>query len=386
MMELTRGGHVALVVNERALPSMGQCMSAATSGMPLVSGPTADYVLSRSSDDLRLIVVDTQNLPPVVEAVRHLPGTRVLVLTPRIEEGLLAVTLQVPQIVGFLGWGASGVRPWELSYLIRSVVSPSEHPPTSADLLLWGGSTISWSPQTSADRDRVVESVETIARQFGVQGRFAEAASSAAHEMLMNAMYDAPIDRRGRKKYATKRQQAIHLEEHEIPTLQLTVDNKHLALDVIDPFGLLERHHLFSGVRRGLSSTMDTSGGGAGLGLSALSTGSSILRVEIVPGCLTQVSWVLDRTLSQREKRKAPRSLYFVEAQPRATVLYQILEWARAERGDKVIGQIQLRTLPKILFEGLQLSNVEPTTSCSPELLDRIRKVASSIVGYPCPY
>ncbi|HHO53869.1 MAG TPA: hypothetical protein ENK18_24105 [Deltaproteobacteria bacterium] len=377
---------MALVVGERALPSMGRCMSAATSGMPLVSGPTADYVLSRSSDDLRLIVVDSANLMRVVEAIRHLPTARIIVLTTGIDESLLSLALQAPQILGFLAWRTTGIRPWELSYLIRSVVTPSEVPPSSADLLLWGASTVTWRPRSSSERDQVVDTVEMVARQFGVQTRLAQAAASAAHELLMNAMYDAPVDRSGKKKYAANRRANVHLVEHEIPTLQLTVDNTHLALDITDPFGMMERHHLFGGVIRGLMSTLDTSGGGAGLGLSNLFTAGSILRVEVIRGFTTQVSWVVDRTLSQRLKRSTPRSLYFVEGAPRATVLYQILDWARAEGGPDALSRIRIRTLPYALLEGINVTSVEINSTCSLELLDRIRRAASATVGQPCPH
>jgi len=38
-----------------------------------------------------------------------------------------------------------------------------------------------------------------------------------AHELLMNAMYDAPVDVQGRPKYAHDRKQSITLDPEEAP-------------------------------------------------------------------------------------------------------------------------------------------------------------------------
>ena len=45
-----------------------------------------------------------------------------------------------------------------------------------------------------------------------------------AHELLMNAMYDAPTDSRGRPRYSYDRKQDIVLDEGEVPTLRLGTD------------------------------------------------------------------------------------------------------------------------------------------------------------------
>ena len=157
--------------------------------------------------------------------------------------------------------------------------------------------------------------------RFGIGRRLAGTAADAAHELLMNAMYDAPVDASGSPRYAEDRQADIRLEEHEIPVLRLTVDSSHLALDIIDPFGRLPRGKLFGGILRGrsgalasrASSVLDVSDGGAGLGLFNLFSSGAVVRAEVVPGRQTLVSWMLDRTVNQREIRSLPRSLYYLE-------------------------------------------------------------------------
>ena len=315
--------HMALVIDENAAPSVGRCMTSAASGLPLVTATSMNQALERLAGDLRLIVVSTEHVPAAVAATRMHPRARIAVLAHVIDDAMLATTLRTPQILGFLAWRSIGVRPWELSYVVRRVVAPQQAPPSSADVLLWGASTVSWRPRSSADRDQTVRAVELVAMRFGIGRRLAGAAADAAHELLMNAMYDAPVDASGRPRYASDRRAEIQLQEHEVPTLRLTVDSSHLALDIEDPFGRLPRGKLFGGILRGRSgavaeraaSVLDMTEGGAGLGLFNLFNTAAVLRVEVVPGQRTLVSWMIDRTVNTRGARSMARSLYYIEGE-----------------------------------------------------------------------
>lgn len=312
--------HLALAIDDAAIPGVGRCMTSAASGAPLSSGGSLAAVFDQLRGPLRLLVTDQARLPEAMNWLGRLPDARVLVLTQTIDEGMLSVAARSPKVLGFLAWRQVGVRPWELSYAVRRCIAPGQSPPSSADLLLWGASTVTWRPRTSYDRDQTVRAVEVVAMRFGISNRLAATAADAAHELLMNAMYDAPVDAHGLPKYASDRRADIELEPDEVPTLRLTVDSSHLSLDVIDPFGRLGRTSLFGGILRGRGGqgqrpedVLDISQGGAGLGLFNLFSSAAVLRVEVVTGQLTMVSWTLDRTVGQREQRGLPRSLYYVE-------------------------------------------------------------------------
>ncbi len=316
--------HMALVIDENAAPSVGRCMTSASSGMPLITGVSMPQALERLRGDLRLLVVSSAHMLPAVACTRMYPSLRIAVLAHQIDDSLLSVAAQTPQVLGFLAWRVIGVRPWELSYMVRRVVAPQQPPPSSADVLLWGASSVTWRPRTSADRDQTVRAVQLVAMRFGIGRRLAGVAADAAHELLMNAMYTAPVDAQGRPRYAGDRRAELELEDHEVPTLRLTVDSSHLALDIVDPFGRFPRDRLFGGILRGrtgaLSGTddevLDMSRGGAGLGLFNLFNTAAVLRVEVVPGRQTLVSWMIDRTITVRSQRSLARSVYFIEGQP----------------------------------------------------------------------
>ncbi|HHO54180.1 MAG TPA: hypothetical protein ENK18_25745 [Deltaproteobacteria bacterium] len=376
---------LAMVVDQSAQGALKRCLIAASGGMSMMidSDPSVLYHSPRS---LKLVVTDAYHLMQVLHCLPDRPQVRVVVCSSDLGAPMLTLALTDPRIVGFLAWREVGIRPWELTYLVRSVLLPSETPPRAAELMVWGSSSITWCPQTSLDRDAAVGAVELVARQFGVGRRLATLASDAAHELLMNAMYNAPVDQWGKPRYEHDRGAEIHLADHEVPSLQLTVDHAHLALECVDPFGRLDRHHLLSGVLRGHHGEVDHAGSGGGIGLFRLFSSASILRAEVVPGHRTSVSWIVDRTLDHRERYTTPRSLYFVTGRERATALYQILAWAHREGNVKAVARIRLRTLPYAVVEGLNVKNLQPTMKCSPALLQRIRTAASTVVGRTCPY
>ena len=228
------------------------------------------------------------------------------------------------RIGGFIAWGPEGGRSWELRYLTRRLLAPREEPPHMGSLLGWGATTIAFNPRTTADQRAMVNRIEMMGERLGVDRRSCRALSTAAHELTMNAMYDAPVDAEGRLKYAMDRTAELTLEPHEVPTLRFTLSAEFIALDIIDPFGRLARQRYYEAVLRGHRNVkyerleLDTSHGGAGLGLHTLYSSGSIVRAELQPNHLTHVSWVLDRDAEVQGFQDLPRSLYFLPYLPDA--------------------------------------------------------------------
>jgi hypothetical protein len=247
---------------------------------------------------------------------------RIFVLNDKPDEVALERALGDHRIGGLIAWGPHGGRLWELRYLARRVLAPAEDPPHMGALLGWGATTVAWQPTTTREQREMVLRVEQIGRRLGLERRAAEALSTAAHELTMNAMYDAPVDAQGVVKYALDRRADLELMRAEVPTLRLTVTADFLALDIIDPFGRLPRDRFYQAVLRGHRNLkynrmeLDTSHGGAGLGLHTLYASGSILRAEMHPKSLTHVSWVFDRSAPAEGFRDLPRSLYFLTNVP----------------------------------------------------------------------
>lgn len=218
-----------------------------------------------------------------------------------------------------LGWPsfASMPRPWELALVARKLLDPSVSVPKVADLLAWGAHVQKWRPRTSADRDAIVHEVAESLERGGVPPRIANRVGEIAHELLMNAMYDAPVDAWGSARYAQDRKQDVVLEDHEVPTVRFGYDGFLVALEVVDPFGRLADHHVIDGILRGSTNAsggdapvLDTSHGGAGLGMSQIYSSSASLIVDVRPLESTRVLWVLDVDMNPRDARGMPASLH----------------------------------------------------------------------------
>jgi hypothetical protein len=254
---------------------------------------------------------------------RELPFSRLLVWTPHSSPGLFRLALEQPRFSHVLGWPgfASMPRPWELLLVARRLLGAQSSPPSLRDMLGWGSTVVEWHPRTSRERDTVVAQVQEHALRISGSQRLAERVAETAHELLMNAMYDAPRDALGAARYAQDRRQELTLEAHEVPIFRLCTDGLFLALQAVDPFGALTRRHLFGGLVRGLegagqtqaAQVLDTSSGGAGLGMLKMYDACSILVADVEPGRRTEMTafWELDA--NPREMRDMPRSVHFFE-------------------------------------------------------------------------
>ncbi len=277
-------------------------------------GEEAPLLLACNADDLEL-------------ARRWLdrwPTTRVLLWTTGDVPAVLTSIRDDQRLRNVVGWPAfaSIPRPWELLLVTRRLVDPLTAVPKLADLLAFGAHVARWRPRTSADRDRALEEVGALAERSGLGGRVGDRLVEAVHELLMNAMYDAPVDGWGLSRYAQDRRADLVLEEAEIPTLRVGYDGVTLAAEVSDPFGRLRDEQVVDGIVRGARNAgadapvLDTSHGGAGLGMWRLHGSSMALVVDVRPLESTRVLWFFETDVNPRDTRGMPSSLHLFRTEP----------------------------------------------------------------------
>ncbi|MBX2801630.1 MAG: hypothetical protein KTR31_28390 [Myxococcales bacterium] len=280
-----------------------------------VVGPVCDAVravdpgaqVERASlDDLvphtRLVVVDEDAAPAAVaKAAIVAPSARVIVLWRRASVKMLTLASEVPAVVGLLDAHDGPM----LMYAARRVLVPTEPAPTGHDLMPWGSTAVMWRPSSTGQSRKIVQDLERVARRTGLTRRSCNTLSLVGHELLMNAIYDAPVDEHGAPLHAADRAADVVLDGQQTPTLALWISCDQISLDATDPFGKLTSGRFFASLARGLNShrsgvvTLDTSHGGAGLGMFTIFRAADVLRVEVTPGRSTQVSWT---------QRRAPKS------------------------------------------------------------------------------
>jgi hypothetical protein len=260
-----------------------------------------------------VLCADTFDADFVAEQVRTNSKVRGVLWTAEPLRRSLRYLVETRAIDNVLGRKdfESPPRSWEMLMVARRLASPSGPPPISA-YLDWGFSAMEVEVRTTGDRDAAVGEIQNFVGTLGVPKRVAEMFGELGHELIMNAMYDAPVDPHGRPKYALDRKADIRLADNERPTVRVATDGSKLVMQVRDPFGRLERKHVFEGLARGLAGgEMDSSHGGAGLGMMVCHNASSAMFFDVARGRHTEVTAVFDLDMNLRELRTQAKSLHF---------------------------------------------------------------------------
>lgn len=263
-----------------------------------------------------LLITDAFDGDLMVELINQQPNVRGVLLTAEPINRTLRHCIEHPQVSNILGRKDFESIPagWEILMTARRLLKPNDPGPAFAHYLDWGFGGFQQKVPTTDERDAVVKKVQQFISHLGVPKRVGEYFGEVAHEMLMNAMYDAPVDAQGNAIYAQDRKANLNLREHEQPTLRLASDGSRLAISVVDPFGRLERKHVFAGLARGLAGgEMDRSHGGAGLGMVVCHNATIGMFFDVVKGKKTEVTGIFDLDMNLREFRSHAKSLHYFE-------------------------------------------------------------------------
>jgi len=272
-------------------------------------------------DGATVLCADAFDGDLVRTALRERRDLRAALWTAEPLDRLLRHVVDEPRISNVFGRTAFDVAPrdWELALVARRLSQTAVRgddrsvPPFSA-YLSWGHSGFKHSVAGSDERDAAVGHVQRYIDKLGLPRRVGEMFGELAHELLMNALYDAPVDRDGRPRHAHDRKARVSLAPEEAASLRIGCDGVHLAIQVSDPFGRLERRHVFSGLARGLRGEIDRAGGGAGLGMTVCMSSTVAMVFDVIPGHKTEVTGIFDLDLNLREFRNQAKSLHFFGA------------------------------------------------------------------------
>lgn len=310
---------VVIEKNRVAAQRIARILSSGCGGVPVaIAEESAEAERAFGAGAPLLLACDAADLPFAAAWLDRWPSAKALLWAREDVAGVLARVKDDRRFASVVGWPAfaSIPRPWELLLATRRLVDPSASVPELSDLLAFGAHIARWRPRTTADRDRVLEEVGALAERLGLGGRVGDRLVEAVHELVMNAMYDAPVDGWGQPRYAQNRRADLELEEAEIPTLRVGYDGVTLAIEAADPFGRLRDDEVLDGILRGArnqvsdATLLDTRNGGAGLGLWRLHSTSMALLVEVRPLESTRVLWFFDTDVNPRDTRGMPASLH----------------------------------------------------------------------------
>ncbi|MEQ1502923.1 MAG: hypothetical protein ABMB14_11870 [Myxococcota bacterium] len=268
-----------------AIEPAARVVVAASSGLPVATGTTLEEVLGAvSPPELRLLIVDARAAKPgsldVVTSV--CPRVTIGIVHDQVDEGLLGSALRLKSVAGVIHGVEGRMRHWELGFLVRRLLA-AEAPPLTRDLLCWGASTRAFTPKSARERALVPRAVDVAAGWYGVSAGLASQAAEAAEQLFA-------VPKIARSK----------------ATLELVVDPRYVALELIEPTGALTRSDVYGAVVHG--SVLDGAMVPERNAVWNLFRSATILRFEVEPGRRSIVSWILDRG-----PRAAKRSLFYLE-------------------------------------------------------------------------
>jgi hypothetical protein len=139
--------------------------------------------------------------------------------------------------------------------------------------------------------------IAALLEQAAVARRHREPIEQCLDEMLMNALYDAPVDAAGKHVFAgVPVKTRITQRTEQRVAVQYALGGGLFAVAVRDAFGSLERGTVLRHLHRGLHAAqqIERKAGGAGLGLYLMAHAATAVYFHVLPGIATEVICVFE--------------------------------------------------------------------------------------------
>jgi len=161
--------------------------------------------------------------------------------------------------------------------------------------LSWGVDIQSQTVTASAQRGDLIAEVDSYFEKLGVRRSNRDRMRTVLEEMLMNAIYDAPVDADGKSLYNhLPRTVELTLKPEEQGLIRYATDGMILAISVQDPFGSLKGNTIlkylevnYAGDAADLNAKENK--GGAGRGLHQIVENSDLVVFNVDPRKKTEV-------------------------------------------------------------------------------------------------
>ncbi len=225
---------------------------------------------------------------------RLIGDTRVIALLPRSNLAAVVDIMQASdRVAGMLV--AEDFDSRQLSAMATRVLSGDIFGVDK--LILWGTQIHSCLVGDYQEKSLCISQISEFAELMGVRRKYRESIEQCIDEMLMNALYDAPVDDQGKHIFSeipTKTRISLRVEQKVV--VQYACDGSQFVVAVRDAFGTLERSTVLRYLHKCLHSEqqIDRKVGGAGLGLYLMTNASSTVYFNVLPGVATEAVCCFD--------------------------------------------------------------------------------------------
>lgn len=182
----------------------------------------------------------------------------------------------------------------------------------------WGTTFNELTIKNSNERQELIDTMLSYFQNLGIRKSNLSRVQTVCEEMLMNAIYDAPIDKKTKlSKYNhLSRSEAIELADKEQSTLKFGSDGLLMGVSVEDPFGGLTIETLLAYLEScyvGEAGKLNKEKGGAGRGLHQIIENSDLVVFNVLPEKRTEVIALFHADLKTANQQHT--SFHFFNAQ-----------------------------------------------------------------------
>ena len=168
----------------------------------------------------------------------------------------------------------------------------------------------------SAKKDAAAQAVGNVLIKKGIPSRIANRVASAVDELIMNAIFDAPVNGQGeRYRKQQDRGAKFKLQDRERVELRFGTTATYAAISVKDQFGSLEQDTVMKFLKRNYQNESYTGredSAGAGLGIYGILEGGLSLLFLSQSNFCTEVTLFFPLVKSAKEFKEGFRFFSFV--------------------------------------------------------------------------
>lgn len=185
----------------------------------------------------------------------------------------------------------------------------------------WGVDVQTLPVVSSKQRGTIIGEVTAYFERLGVRRANRDRIQCVLEEMLMNAIYDAPIDKTGKPLYNhLSRTVDLNLKPEEQGMVRFATDGMLIAVSVQDPFGSLKGSTIlryleanYGGTSHDMNSKENK--GGAGRGLHQIVENSDLVVFNVDPGKKTEAIALFNVEVKEKAQQN-PSFHLFIKSKP----------------------------------------------------------------------
>ena len=260
-------------------------------------------VLALGEGDMAMVSRLAAMLPPRSDAV---------IVTPRGRLADFTQYLADPRINHVLA-GAGDEFDLDLAFTARKIVSGDIF---GAEKYLAAGAELQYARLHDYDgRNQAIDGVLAYAESVGMRRQVRTAIGQVCEELLMNALYDAPVDAAGKQVFADlDPRERTNIASPKPVSIRYAATESNFVVSVRDRFGRLAKSTMLSYIDKCLHAPeqlqIDRKTYGAGLGLYLVANSVATCVVNVAYDVATEVVCTFDRGA------KAPLRLLSVFVHP----------------------------------------------------------------------